>query len=511
MQNIARYLALLAAGACASSLVHAAQPSASAAVDPAAVAAFIDREVPELLRHSWVPGATVSVVQGDRVVFTKGYGIADVATGERVDGARTLFRVGSITKTMTTAAALVLYERGELNLDADINRYLTTVTMPARFPEPVTARRLMTHHGGFDTNLENLTMPTDAQTILSPEARQRAFVRVRPVSAPIIYDNLGFGVLGTVVADIAKTTYREAMRRLIFGPLNMKTAVIGLPTDRLADAASCHRPDSRGRPTVCPQELIADITQGGGDASVTAADMAQFMRMLLIPGKLLQPATLAMMKDTDAQRLHPLLPGSGLGIREADYAGRRTVGHHGTIGGFVSEFALFPQTRLGVFISVNGDEAPAGPRMASTFYGAGVATGAIDARPLVEEFVSRFADAFVPPGAGSPVIGDAPLRASERGEAHEMPAAELAGDYSRPDATIVKTRNNSAAIVHVGLTAGGLDAYGCAPFVRRAAMYYECRPAFGPVITQGFTRDAAGRVLLGHIAIEALERTPSKP
>lgn len=481
-------------------------PAMPAALTPAAVENFVDRKLDDLLRRSWVPGATIGVVQGEHVLLVKGYGVADVATGAAVDGQRTLFRVGSITKVMTTLAALHLAEQGRLDLDSDVNRYLRSLQIEPTFPDPVTARLLMTHRGGFDSRLAGLMMSRDADTVLSPEARQHAFVRARPVTAPFYYDNLGFGVLGTVVADIEGMTYRAAMRHLVFDPLKMDTAVIGLPAERVRDAAACHRPDAFGRPARCEQGLIADVSQGGGDASVTAADMTRLMRALLIPGSFLKPETLRRMKDTDTQRLHPRLPGLGLALREADYAGYRTLGHHGSINGFNSEFALFPASGVGVFISVNGDEAPAGPRMASTVLGEGVAMGATDARPLIDEFIGSFARQFISSESRIPLTHVPEV-------ADEPTAAQLAGVYSRPDESTFKEPGPTAASpTKVTLTQDGhLDAYGCAPFIRKAPMYYECTPAVGAPIELAFKRDVAGRLLLGHIAIEALVRQPSAP
>src|SRR5690606_5796054 len=95
-----------------------------------------------------------------------------------------------------------------------------------------------------------------------------------------------------------------------------------------------------------------------------------------------------------------------------------------------SEFALFPAQGIGVFISVNGEETPAGRRMASSVLGEGVATGAIDARPLVEEFIGSFARQFVPPPAA--------LSTTVPAIENEPTAAQLAGIYSRPDESVAK-------------------------------------------------------------------------
>ena len=90
----------------------------------------------EALARSYAPGAIVTVVEGDRLVLAKGYGVANVETRAPIDPQRTLFRIASITKLFTTVAALRLEEQGKLDLDSDINRYLTRVRCPTPSPSP---------------------------------------------------------------------------------------------------------------------------------------------------------------------------------------------------------------------------------------------------------------------------------------------------------------------------------------------------------------------------------------
>ena len=85
-----------------------------------------------------IAGAVVAVVVGDKLVFAKGYGYADVERRKRVDPETTMFRVGSISKLFTWTAVMQQVEEGKLDIDADVNGYLQDVQIPKTFEQPIT-------------------------------------------------------------------------------------------------------------------------------------------------------------------------------------------------------------------------------------------------------------------------------------------------------------------------------------------------------------------------------------
>ena len=101
-------------------------------------------------------GAVVVVVRDGQIAFEKGYGFADFAERKPVDPARTLFRVASNSKMFVWTAVMQLAERGQLDLHADVNRYLKGVQVPPTFSEPVTLEHLMTHTAGFEDRVIGL-------------------------------------------------------------------------------------------------------------------------------------------------------------------------------------------------------------------------------------------------------------------------------------------------------------------------------------------------------------------
>ncbi|MEJ0043332.1 MAG: serine hydrolase domain-containing protein [Rhizomicrobium sp.] len=102
----------------------ASAPPGGAALTRSDVEAFSDGLVPAALAQGDMAGAVVVVVADGQILFSKGYGVSDVATRAPVDPERTLFRPGSVSKLFTWTAVMQLVEEGKLDLDTDVNRYL---------------------------------------------------------------------------------------------------------------------------------------------------------------------------------------------------------------------------------------------------------------------------------------------------------------------------------------------------------------------------------------------------
>src|SRR5262249_26090437 len=107
------------------------KPPAGNVADPADLEAFFDGAVNVQLESKHIAGAVVAVVVGDKLVFSKGYGYADVEARRKVDPAKTMFRIASISKLFTWTAVMQQVEEGKLDLDTDVNTYLKDVQIPA--------------------------------------------------------------------------------------------------------------------------------------------------------------------------------------------------------------------------------------------------------------------------------------------------------------------------------------------------------------------------------------------
>lgn len=339
----------------APALAQAAPPSA----EPAAgdLTAFFDTELERYLAEYHIPGATLAVVQDGAVIYTRGYGVADVASGTPVRADETLFRIGSLTKLFTWTAVMQLVEAGQLDLHADVNRYLD-FALPATYPEPITLWHLLTHTAGFENR--NLGYGAASATELQPlSAWLPAHIpaRVRPPGAAAAYSNYGTALAGYIVERVSGLPYEEYIRQHILLPLGMEhTAAAAVTPAELAPALAHGYSYADG--AWIPAEPPLLQVGPAGEIAATAADMARFLLAHLgqAPNgaRLLQEETLAQMHAT-AFRADGMLNGMALGFFELSRHGEHIIGHVGAaLPSFHSLAALLPERELGFFVSFNG-------------------------------------------------------------------------------------------------------------------------------------------------------------
>ena len=149
---------------------------------PEEMEAFVDGFVGGELEAYDVAGLTVAVVKDGQLFFAKGYGWADVERQVPVDAEQTLFRPGSVSKLFTWTAVMQLVEQGKLDLDADVNTYLTQFKIPATFEAPITLRHALTHTVGLEDGGIGYLMARSPQEIV-PLARSLAEHIARPRAA----------------------------------------------------------------------------------------------------------------------------------------------------------------------------------------------------------------------------------------------------------------------------------------------------------------------------------------
>jgi CubicO group peptidase (beta-lactamase class C family) len=136
---------------------------AATTLDAARIARDIDPIFADAMATGEIPGAVFLLVQGHDVVLRKAYGYADPARKVPMDADRTAIHIGSVSKIFTATAVLQLVERGRLDLDTDVNRYLKAFQVRNPFATPLTLRHLLTHRGGLDDALLGKLAPTPAQ------------------------------------------------------------------------------------------------------------------------------------------------------------------------------------------------------------------------------------------------------------------------------------------------------------------------------------------------------------
>ncbi|MBB2922142.1 serine hydrolase [Cellulomonas cellasea] len=408
-----------------------ATPTTSAGTDAgcspvtpdAAGAAFAD--VPDLLERDGVPGAVLTVVADGAVAHAVGYGVADLATGTPFDPDRSLVRIASVTKLLTATAVLQQVEAGRLDLDADVNRYLTAFRVPPTYARPVTVRDLLDHTAGFEERGVGIgaraaaDVPPLAQTL----ARDMP-ARIYPPGEVAAYSNYGAALAGHLVEQVSGEPYAQYLQRHVLDPLGMTrtTAVEPVPAALAPDLARSY--DSDAEPPA-PEPFTFDRLVPDGSVSATATDMARFALAHLGSGpRVLDPATTARM-HTRSFTADPRLPGSAHGFQERALHGRRALVHDGSWEGFQSALVLVPECGVGMFVSANAT--------------AGAMT--------LGEVVDRFAGLVAPAPRGEPdglepVVAPGP--GTEDGATADARGADLA---DRPrEGFYTRTRHNESTV-----------------------------------------------------------------
>ena len=152
-----------------------------------------------------MPGVTVGIVNGtDGWFLRKVMALLNLETSAPVDGRETLFRIGSVTKTFVWTAAMQLVEQGRLDLDADVNTYLTDIKIPEKFGAPITMNHLMAHRAGFEDSFTLYTRKDgDAELSLERSALKLDMpARVYPPGARTAYSNYGSALAARVIENI---------------------------------------------------------------------------------------------------------------------------------------------------------------------------------------------------------------------------------------------------------------------------------------------------------------------
>lgn len=340
-----------------------AEPLAAAAraADPA-LAAHVDGLVASLQREHALAGLALAVVRDGELVLARGYGWSDVAGAHAVDPDRTLFRIGSVSKTFIWTALMMLAERGRLDLDADVNRYLRTVRVVEAYGVPVTLRQLMHHRAGFEDSLRVFGVTDDDPRPLAALLAEHQPARVYPPGARTSYSNWGSALAAQVVADVTGEDFGAFLQREILDPLGMRDTVLLAPSrmDPVTRQRLATGYDARQGALAAQAELQLGAYWPAGGIAATATDMARWMRFHLAGGAL--DGVRLLDADTHARmwtRAYPDRPAAAdlaHGFQDRPYRGLRVLGHGGATAAFYTNMLLVPELGLGVFVAQNGTQ-----------------------------------------------------------------------------------------------------------------------------------------------------------
>jgi len=319
--------------------------------------AKLEKVALEELKNSNTPGAAVAVVSDDRLVFAKGFGVANIETGAPVTPA-TLFRIGSVTKMFTAAVLVALAENERFKLDEPIGKYVNGLTPKL---SRVTAHQLMSHTAGMtDESPSDYGWHDDSALATYVRSLKEDHFFTEP-GRIFSYSNPGFDVSGFLIEELGGRPYADQMRDRLFKPLGMNSTTFRPTMAMTYPLSQGHDVSAKAKPTVI--RPFGDNVAGWPDGFMFSSvnDLARFAIAFMDSGRIdgTQVLTSAVITKlaTPYVDLHSRFGFEdgryGYGLFVHDHRGVRVVWHAGLLPGFGALLQMVPARRFAVIILAN--------------------------------------------------------------------------------------------------------------------------------------------------------------
>jgi CubicO group peptidase (beta-lactamase class C family) len=321
--------------------------------------AQIEAEVSKFMSSTHVPGVSVAVVEDGEYEWGGGFGFADAENNVPATE-HTLFRLASISKSLTATAAMELWERGKLDLDAPVQKYC-----PA-FPQksgPITTRLAMGHLAGirhYKSGSQDDPEVGNTKHFDNPIQAGLDFFKNDPLLSEsgkqFHYSTQGYTVVGCVIEGASGEKYVDFVRQNVFVPAGMEHTQVDDRFAIIPYRTRFYQKTDSG--TVQNADFLDSSYKipGGGWLS-SAKDMARF-EVAILGDKLIKRATRDLMWT-------PLKPSEGmpngyaLGWGNGNEDGIASVGHNGGQQGTSTSFSIAPAQKAGVVVLTNMEGADA--------------------------------------------------------------------------------------------------------------------------------------------------------
>ena len=295
-------------------------------------------------------GATTSLAaavgRDGRIVWSHAAGWAD--RQRRVAATpQTPYSIASISKPFTATAVMALHERGRLALDAPLSRYLGPLPRPGVSDEQrVTVARVMAHRAGFPTHYQFFYMDRPARPLPFDERLRCYGAEVDRPGSRHTYSNLGYGVLGELIARVSGATYGEFVGREVLAPLGLADTIVPDGPGDVVGAAVRYAADGEPLPFYVTDHPAAS------EIYSSAEDLVRFG--LFHAGSPLVGQQAVIDEASRARMQRPGPGGYGLGWSvHRDRAGRAIVSHGGAMPGSSATLWVMPSEKIAVAVVAN--------------------------------------------------------------------------------------------------------------------------------------------------------------
>ncbi len=298
------------------------------------------------------PGCALAIVSAGRIVYSRGYGMADLEQGVPISP-RSVFYAGSVSKQFVAACVLLLREQGRIDLEADVRAYIPELP---DYGQPITVRHLIHHSSGLRDYLDLwLLSGRDYLNYMEDEAVLEMILRQRELNfrpgTRYAYSNSGYFLLKEIIERVSGQSLRAFAHEHIFEVLGMDRSHFHDDLHHLIpERAESYRLDARGRPENLAMRF--DLVGSGGlyttvedlflwdqnfYANRLGAGSQAFIDTLQQPGRL---------EDGSS-------PGYAFAMWAGTYRGLRTYSHTGSMGGYRAYYLRLPEQAFSLILLGN--------------------------------------------------------------------------------------------------------------------------------------------------------------
>jgi len=336
---------------------HASEKPVTNSASFAAIDAYVERE----MRRLKIPGVSLAIVEGDRIVDMRGFGRA--CPGGEAPTPQTPFILGSVTKSFTALAVMQLVEAGKIELDAPVQRCLPWFQVAD--PEAsalITVRHLLNQTSGLPDWAGEITLADFDDSPNAAERQARALATLElshPVGSAFEYSNVNYSLLGLIIEAAGGESYANYIQEHIFLPLGMSHSYSSLLEAKQNGLAVGHQ-FWFGLPVAAPNMPIPHGSLAAGLLISCAEDMARYLIALLNGGRcgnaqILSPAGIEELHRgaVGFSAMGRSLGQYGMGWFTGEIGQMKLAWHGGTLPDFGSYVGVLPEQKQGVVLLFN--------------------------------------------------------------------------------------------------------------------------------------------------------------
>jgi len=317
-------------------------------------------KIEDRMQYYHVPGVSIAFFDRGKILWTRGYGVADVQTGQPVTP-ETPFQAGSISKPIAALGALRLVEQGKLKLDANVNDELRSWKVPENeftVNQKVTLRRILSHSAGttvhgFSGYTPGEPLPTTVQILDGAKPATSPAVRVDTVPGTVYrYSGGGMIILQLMMMDATGKNFPALMHDLVLGPLGMSHSTYEQPLPRERQLTAAHGYTANGKEIPGGFHVVPEMAAGGLWSTPTDLALAAIELQNEYAGKSHKILSQSMAREMLTRQKDNW--GLGLELSKPEMMPR--FDHFGVNAGFVSVLQAYRDGGSGIAIMTNGQD-----------------------------------------------------------------------------------------------------------------------------------------------------------